>query len=303
MPVSLVPQQSGLTPKGGTTPVNLLRSVDGDLSAHEDALATEEPLEIQLSYERRGGTRVNRSVSITMRTPGNDAELAAGFLFGEGLICDHSQIAEIVPVPRETGGPLNANTIRVCLSSGVEVDLRALERHYYTTSSCGVCGKTSIEALSAAREIRLSPEEPRVPLSTLVGLPDLLRRTQSVFERTGGLHGAALFGPTGHLLLAREDVGRHNAVDKVIGAQLLAGATPLGNAVLVVSGRASFELMQKALMAGIPIFVAVGAPSSLAVDLARQFGATLLGFARGDRVNVYSGAQRLVEAAQGPVDF
>jgi FdhD protein len=303
MPVSFLPQASGPTPKGGTTPVNLLRSVDGDLSAHEDALATEEPLEIQLSYERRGGTRVNRSVSVTMRTPGNDAELAAGFLFGEGLICDRTQIAEIVPVTREDGGPLNANTIRVCLSTGVEVDLRALERHFYTTSSCGVCGKTSIEALSAAREIRLPPGEPRVPLSTLVGLPDLLRRTQSVFERTGGLHGAGLFGAAGELVLAREDVGRHNAVDKVIGAQLLAGATPLGNAVLVVSGRASFELIQKALMAGIPIFVAVGAPSSLAVDLARQFGATLLGFARGGRVNVYSGAQRLAEAAQAPVDF
>jgi len=206
-------------------------------------------------------------------------------------------------VPRESGNHFNSNTIRVCLSTGVEVDLRALERHFYTTSSCGVCGKTSIEALSAAREIRLSPEEPRVPLRILVGLPEQLRKTQSVFERTGGLHGAALFEPTGRLVLAREDVGRHNAVDKVVGAQLLAGTTPLGNAVLVVSGRASFELMQKALMAGIPIFVAVGAPSSLAVDLARQFGSTLLGFARGDRVNVYSGAQRLVEAAQEPVDF
>ena len=287
-----MPPHPGRNPPGCATPVSILRATAGGLSAHGDSVATEEPLEIQLGYEKRGGIRVSRSVSVTMRTPGNDAELAAGFLFGEGLIQERGQVAGI--------SPAGANSIRVDLAAGVDVDLRSLERHFYTTSSCGVCGKSSIEALHIARGIRLCADGPVMGFATVMGLPDALRAKQSVFERTGGLHGAALFEADGRLISVREDVGRHNAVDKVIGEQFLAGRAPLSQAALVVSGRASFELMQKALMAGIPILAAVGAPSSLAVDVARRFGATLLGFVRDGRINVYSGAHRLREALPVP---
>jgi FdhD protein len=265
------------------------------LSARDDSVATEEPLEIQVSYERRGGVRVNRSVSVTMRTPGDDGELAAGFLFGEGLVRDPEQIDAIAPAPAEGKSPSGRNTIRVSLADGVRIDLGALERHFYTTSSCGVCGKTSIDALRLARPAGLLPDGPSVDFATLQRLPQTLRGGQRVFGQTGGLHAAALFGPDGRMISLREDVGRHNAVDKVIGAQFLAGRTPLATTLLAVSGRASFELMQKALMAGIPVLAAVGAPSSLAVELARQFGATLVGFIREGRFNVYSGAHRLRE--------
>ncbi len=281
-----MPQNPGPDPKGGSTALSILRATPAGLSTHEDSVATEEPLEIQLSYEKRG-VRVTRSVSVTMRTPGNDEELAAGFLLGEGLISERGQVAGIAPVKE--------NTVQVSLAPGVEVDLRALERHFYTTSSCGVCGKTSIEALGMARQVSLPADGPVMDFGTLLRLPETLRGAQSVFERTGGLHGAALFDPAGRLVAVREDVGRHNAVDKVVGAEFLAGRTPQSRAVLVVSGRASFELMQKALMAGIPILAAVGAPSSLAVELARHHGATLLGFVRDGRMNIYSGAHRLRE--------
>jgi FdhD protein len=283
-----MPTHSGHNPAARATPVSILRATAAGLSAHGDSLATEEPLEIRLGYEKRGGIRVSRVVSVTMRTPGSDAELAAGFLFGEGLIHERSQVLGIAPA----GG----NAIRVDLAAGVEVDLRSLERHFYTTSSCGVCGKSSIEALGITRQVVLPADGPVMDLRTVMGLPDKLRENQAVFERTGGLHGAALFEADGRLISVREDVGRHNAVDKVIGGQFLAGATPLSRAALVVSGRASFELMQKALVAGIPILVAVGAPSSLAVEVALRYGATLLGFVRDGRVNVYSGAHRLSEA-------
>lgn len=260
-------------------------------------MATEEPLEIQVSYEGRGGVRVNRSVSVTMRTPGNDAELAAGFLFGEGLVHDRDQVGEVAPLAAEDGSPSGGNTVRVSLAAGVRVSLGALERHFYMTSSCGVCGKASIDALRFARAVRLPPEGPVMDFTTLQRLPQTLRGEQRVFDQTGGLHAAALFAPDGRMIALREDVGRHNAVDKVIGAQFLAGRTPLSTGILAVSGRASFELMQKALMAGIPVLAAVGAPSSLAVELARQFGATLVGFMRDGRFNVYSGAHRLREVA------
>ncbi len=230
-----------------------------------------------------------------MRTPGHDNELAAGFLFTEGILTDRSQVDDIAVVAAGSGGPVNGNTIRVSLQSGVEVDLRTMERHFYTTSSCGVCGKTSLEALRVTGRVVLAGEEPVLTAATILRMPQRLRETQTVFDQTGGLHGAALFDRTGNLLCVREDVGRHNAVDKVIGAQFLAGHIPLSRGVLLVSGRASFELMQKTLMAGIPVLAAVGAPSSLAVDVARQFGATLLGFVRDGRMNVYAGAHRLHE--------
>jgi len=283
-----------------STPVTVLRATSSGISSRDDLVATEEPLEIQVSYEKRG-LRVVRSVSVTMRTPGNDDELAAGFLFGEGLIEKPGQVANISAAAPKDGAGSQGNTVRVELSPGTEVDLGSLERHFYTTSSCGVCGKTSIEALRVKCGAPPTAGRPTMGFSTLLRLPETLRSAQNAFERTGGLHGAALFDASGQLLCVREDVGRHNAVDKVIGAQFLAGRTPLSAAALVVSGRASFELMQKALMAGVPIFVAVGAPSSLAVKLARQFGATLVGFVREGRFNVYSGAGRISAQQREPI--
>jgi FdhD protein len=286
-----------LTGPGSSTACNVLRVTADGITSRGDAVATEEPLEIQLSYEKRGGLRVTKSVAITMRTPGHDAELAAGFLFTEGIVHDRSQLEELSAVASENGRAVHGRTIRVALRAGVEVDLRTLERHFYTTSSCGVCGKTSLEALRVNGRIQLAPDEPVIDLQTILRLPQVLRETQTVFDQTGGLHAAGLFDSAGNLLCVHEDVGRHNAVDKVIGAQFLAGRAPLSRHVLLVSGRASFELMQKSLTAGVPILAAVGAPSSLAVDVARQFGATLLGFVRDGRLNVYAGAHRLRETS------
>jgi FdhD protein len=274
-------------------PHSILRIQGEGIEAREDAVAIEEPLEIQLNYEKRGGFRVNKSIAVTMRTPGSDEELAAGFLFTEGILTSRFQIEEITAVAAGPGAPVNGNSVRVSLRTGVEVDLRTLERHFYTTSSCGVCGKTSLEALCTTGQIALPPGEPLVDPGVIASLPQTLRRTQTVFDQTGGIHAAALFDPTGTLLAMREDIGRHNAVDKLVGSEFLSGRVPLSQVILLVSGRASFELMQKAVMAGIPILAAVGAPSSLAVEVARQFGATLLGFVREGRFNVYAGADRI----------
>jgi FdhD protein len=270
-----------------TVPV---QKVEGDSSApFQDLLAVEEPLEIRLG---------DRSISITMRTPGNDFELAAGFLFSESILHSASQIREIRWSLVENGNPRQlGNSVTVELNPGVELDLDRLERHFYTTSSCGVCGKASIEAVQAQMQMQGCPVLPRnspiVESTVIHHLPDALRRAQPVFERTGGLHAAALFSPAGELQLLREDVGRHNALDKLVGVEMLAGHTPLSNHLLFVSSRASFELVQKALMAGIPILAAVGAPSSLAVETAQRFNLTLLGFVRDSRFNIYSGAQRI----------
>jgi len=280
---------------GSSHSFDVLRVSRESITHLEDAVATEEPLEIQLGYTRRGGIPVTRNVAITMRTPGDDAALAAGFLFTEGILRHPGQVADIAPVPDADGRKARGNTIRVTLRDGVEVDLRALERNFYTTSSCGVCGKTSLEAVSLAGGLQLDPDRPLLDQATVLRLPQLLREAQTVFDQTGGLHGAALFSPDGNLIAVKEDVGRHNAVDKLVGAQFLAGRTPLSSSILLVSGRASFELMQKAVMAGIPVLAAVGAPSSLAVEVARQFGATLLGFVRDGRFNIYSGGQRITE--------
>jgi FdhD protein len=249
-----------------------------------DQLAVEEPLLIELAYDRDGG-RVIESISVTMRTPGHDVELGVGFLFTEGIVGSAREIAAAEVVAQ--------NTVRVTLAADVPVDVRRLERHFYTTSSCGVCGKTSLEALEAARPITLPVGRPLVSASVVHTLPGALRAAQHAFDRTGGLHAAALFDAAGRLVLLREDVGRHNAVDKLVGASLLAGSLPLTDQVVLVSGRASFELVQKVLAAGVPILAAVGAPSSLAVDTARTYGATLLGFVRGGRFNVYAGGERV----------
>jgi FdhD protein len=256
-----------------TVPV---RKIEGDSSASfQDLLAVEDPLEIRLG---------EKTISITMRTPGHDPELAAGFLFTEGILDGTHQIREIQH---------SKNSITVQLNPDVEVDFERLQRNFYTTSSCGVCGKASIEALRMQGCPVLPRSSAAIQAAVIHRLPQVQRDEQAVFARTCGLHAAALFDFQGNLILLREDVGRHNAVDKLIGAEMLAGRTPLADKLLLVSGRASFELTQKALMAGIPILAAVGAPSSLAVETAQRFNMTLLGFVRDSRFNIYSGASRI----------
>ena len=240
----------------------------------------------------------NKTVSITMRTPGNDFELAAGFLFAEGIIDDASQVLDIAH-KRAGSNPRQArNAVTVRLKPDVEIDFDRLERHFYTASSCGVCGKASIAALEVKGCPVLPANTPVVDAATIHRLPAVLRKQQAGFERTGGLHAAALFDASGKLISLREDVGRHNALDKLIGAEFLAGRTPLSDLLVLVSCRASFELIQKALRAGVPILATVGAPSSLAVELALRFQMTLAGFVRNDRFNIYSGRARISEAAR-----
>jgi len=263
------------------------------LAVESDALACEEPLEIRLGFARNG-KRTHKSVSITMRTPGDDFELAAGFLFTEGIVKLADQINRIQHCGASGKDGNLRNTVRVDLRSDVKIDFKRLERHFYTSSSCGVCGKTSIEALETGVCRLKKNDNVFFAPATIHRLPETLRTAQNVFDRTGGLHAAALFDAAGEMESLREDVGRHNAVDKLIGTQFLAGKTPVSDKLLMVSGRASFELVQKALMAGIPILAAVGAPSSLAVELAREYGMTLLGFVRDNRFNIYTGAERIV---------
>ncbi|HWA96967.1 MAG TPA: formate dehydrogenase accessory sulfurtransferase FdhD [Pirellulales bacterium] len=288
------PDQPGKLPRLPSTVDVPVTKVSGSTERDaDDTLALEEPLEIRLAFDRQGAP-TQQSISITMRTPGDDYELALGFLFTEGIV----QRADDVAGVRHCGPPVGAqqlrNVVRVELRSGVAVDLGRLQRHFYTTSSCGVCGKASIDALEVVGLRRVGAELFRVSTEVIHRLPAELRRAQAVFERTGGLHAAALFDAAGQLIALREDVGRHNAVDKLIGSQLLAGNVPLRDRLLLVSGRASFELVQKAVGAGIPLMAAVGAPSSLAVELAQRYGMTLLGFVRDDRFNVYCGRDRII---------
>jgi len=252
------------------------RMEHGSFRETQDVVAIEEPLEISVD---------GRSISITMRTPANDEELALGFLFSEGILRDRSQVAEV--------SQIDDNRVNIALAGSAGVDLARLDRHFYTSSSCGVCGKTSIQALEMAGCPLIPRDRPMVAYALVCGMPEKLRSRQMVFDRTGGLHGAGLFDASGNLIDLREDVGRHNAVDKLFGAAFRQGKLPLNDYVLMLSGRASFELVQKAVMAGIGVIVAVGAPSSLAIELAEQFAVTLIGFARGERFNVYSGAFRL----------
>jgi FdhD protein len=275
-----------------------VRRVNGELAAKSrDEVAVEEPLEIQIGLERRG-IRTTRSVSVTMRTPGHDAELAIGFLFGEGILNRRSDVSGI-EFPALGAEELN-NRVRIQLSAGISLDFKQLERHFFTTSSCGICGKASLEAVQrlARGPALCARNELRTSSAMIHRLPAQLRAAQQIFEHTGGLHAAALFDVAANLCSVREDVGRHNAVDKVIGAEWLEGRMPLGDRILFVSGRASFELIQKAARAGIPIFAAVGAPSSLAVELAEACGMTLLGFVRDARFNIYSAGYRLERMGQ-----
>jgi FdhD protein len=266
-----------------------------------DMVAVEEPLEIRLIYEDVDGKTLNQTITVTMRTPGNDIDLTLGFLYCEGVIeqaCDVLDISLCGPVLNRAE---SQNIIKVKLSPKIKVDLKQLNRHTITNSSCGICGKTSIEALRTKLPKALSgttPSEFFCHPELILQLPDLLRKNQSIFEQTGGLHASALFSVHKELIGVREDVGRHNALDKLIGNAFLEKKLPLRNAILLVSGRLSFELVQKASMAGIPLIAAVGAPSSLAIELARERGITLVGFIRDQRFNVYCGTGRFEHEAK-----
>ena len=271
--------------------VPMYRVRDGSVCADIDPLAVEEPLEIRLQYEVDGAPRL-RQIAVTMRTPGHDPELAVGFLVSEGIVCHADEVEGTQHCPI-TERQTSHNVLTVRLAPGVTFDAKRLERNFYTTSSCGVCGKTSLEALNTVSAPVLPTDAPQLDPDLISRLPKSLRTAQDVFEQTGGLHAAALFTPDGTLLRVREDVGRHNAVDKLVGSFFFENRLPLSDSILLVSGRTSFELAQKALMAGIPVLAAISAPSSLAVGLAEEFGMTLLGFVRDGRFNVYAGAHRL----------
>ncbi|MFJ9824095.1 formate dehydrogenase accessory sulfurtransferase FdhD [Streptomyces sp. NPDC101160] len=270
----------------------VVRIRGGAVSSRPDTLVAEEPLEIRLN---------GRPIAITMRTPGDDFALAAGFLVSEGVLAAASDVRNIVYCAgAKDDGTNTYNVVDVRLAPEVVVPDITLERNVYTTSSCGLCGKASLDAVRTTARFPIADTPPlRLTPGLLAGLPDRLRAAQRVFDRTGGLHAAALFSEDGELLDVREDVGRHNAVDKLVGRALREGLLPLERAVLLVSGRASFELAQKAVMAGVPVLAAVSAPSSLAVDLAAETGLTLVGFLRGHDMNVYAGEHRIdLEAAE-----
>jgi FdhD protein len=257
-----------------------------------DQVAVEEPMEIRVEFSRED-RRVVRTVTVTMRTPGHDFELAAGFLLSEGLLSDPRHVREITYC--QEGELQEYNVVSLRLTDGAPFDETLLTRAFYTSSSCGVCGQGSLEAVEVRGCQPLPPGSLRLPAPLVASLPDVLLDGQKGFRRTGGLHAAGIFDGTGELQVLREDVGRHNAVDKAVGWCFLERRVPLTDTVMVVSGRTSFEIMQKALAAGIPMVVAVGAPSSLAVEMARRFGQTLVGFTREKGFNVYAGDGRIVD--------
>jgi formate dehydrogenase family accessory protein FdhD len=270
----------------------VVRIVDGAVSEPIDTLAAEEPLEIRVN---------GRSLAITMRTPGDDFDLAAGFLVGEGVVRAGTDVATIRYCAGATAEGVNTyNVVDVVLAPGVAPPEPSLARSVYTTSSCGLCGKASLEAVRTVAPWSVREDPVRLEPAVVSTLPETLRNAQRVFDRTGGLHAAGLFSADGRLHCLREDVGRHNAVDKVVGWALRTGRLPLRGSVLMVSGRASFELVQKAVMAGIPVLAAVSAPSSLAAELADEVGLTLVGFLRGPSMNVYAGAHRVTGRTDPP---
>jgi FdhD protein len=270
--------------------VQVSRHRGGQVQRDKDSLSVEEPLEIRVAWGNLEARAVE-ALAVTMRTPGDDFDLVAGFLLGEGILDSIDGLQELTYCRgQETQ---EYNVVEARLRPGISFDLDRLRRNVFTSSSCGVCGKTSLEAVAFSGCTNLE-DELRVEGALLPGLPDRLLEGQGVFAQTGGLHAAGLFGADGELYALREDVGRHNAVDKVLGKTFLDRKFPADDRILVVSGRASFEIVQKALMARVPVLVAVGAPSSLAVDLSEEFGQTLVGFARGDGFNVYCGNERLI---------
>lgn len=269
----------------------LIRFIGGAEEFHEDLLAVEEPLEIRLGFGA-ADKRQQQKISVTMRTPGNDFELALGFLFTEGILETAGDIQSIQYCTELNSIENQFNIVRVELKENVPFHGESIQRNFYTSSSCGVCGKASIDAVFQHCDKVLSSDF-RLNAKTLLGLPQTLKEHQQVFTYTGGLHGCALFSADGNLLMSREDVGRHNALDKLIGALIGSNRNAFAESVLMLSGRASFELLQKAAMAGIPVVAAVGAPSSLAVEIAREAGITLIGFLRDERFNIYCGEQRI----------
>ena len=267
---------------------------DGELRRKDDYLAAEEPLEIRVGDE---------PLSVTMRTPGHDLELAAGFLFTEGLIQTRNQLTALEVASTENGSQnlaqtaaKNGNVVQAQISPDAAPDMEKMRRNFFAASSCGICGKASIDAIRSRSLVAPNPNF-RLDAEILVRMPEKLRSAQDVFERTGGLHAAALFDTRGELLVLREDIGRHNAVDKVIGWALLENHVPIADCVLLVSGRGGFEIVQKAIVAGLPVVASVSAPSSLAVQLARELRLTLIGFLRGRRFVIYSGEERIAPQA------
>jgi len=259
---------------------------NGMLTETEDRVAVEDPLEIQLLYSTATG-RMQKNIAVTMRTPGNDRELAAGFLFTEGIIESNHSIKDIRSFSTDE------NRLLVSLHENIKPMLHHAERNFYSTSSCGVCGKASIDAIRLSSAYLQEKDTICIKAPVLYGLLESLKKEQVVFEHTGGIHASALFTVDGDFIMLREDVGRHNALDKIIGAALLNEQLPLNNCILLLSGRASFELLQKASMAGIKVVAAVGAPSSLAVEMAKEADITLAGFLKSDKFNLYSGSKRI----------
>ncbi len=268
-----------------TKQINIHKVSETEVHQTPDFLAVEEPLQISLTINSNMPPIIDKNISITMRTPGADTDLALGFLFTEGIIFENSQVLKVL---------FEENKVNVLLNSSKGIDLSKIERHFYTSSSCGVCGKASIDAIRTVS--RLTPQKValKIDKNIIKQLPNTLRQQQAVFENTGGLHAAALFSSEGVLLSLREDVGRHNALDKLIGAAFQTNSLPIANSLLLLSGRASFELIQKAAMAGIQFIMAVGAPSSLAVELAEEFSITLIGFLSSHRFNIYTNAHRVL---------
>ncbi len=279
-------------PPGAAAAVEVLAVAGEGRERRRDEVVVEEPLEIRV-IDEIDGRRRRSPLAVTLRTPGHDLELALGFLVSEGVLRDRAEVARVEHCREEP----TANVVEVTLRPGVPFDAEALRRNVYTTSSCGICGRATLDRVRivcARRPQGLTRLEPAL----LTALPAILVAAQSLFARTGGLHAAALFDPGGRLLLLREDVGRHNAFDKLLGALLRAGELPADDRLVLLSGRASYELVQKAVLGGIPVVAAVGAASSLAVELAAEYGMTLVGFLRGDRFNIYSGAERLAAVTE-----
>jgi FdhD protein len=274
-------------------PAVRMSSTDPQAIPRVETLAVEEPLELRID---------GRPLAVTMRTPGSDMELAAGFLHAEGVITKADDIATMrYCAGTDADGLQTYNVLDIVLAAGVAPPDPSVERAFLTTSSCGLCGAAGIEAVRRRSAYAVDADPLQVTTAVLAGLPEALRREQSAFDRTGGLHAAGLFDATGRLLCCREDVGRHNAVDKVLGWALSAGHVPARGLLLMVSGRASFELTQKAFMAGVPLLAAVSAPSSLAAELAGEVGMTLVGFLRGETMNVYAGSGRVTSAELAPL--
>lgn len=274
-------------PLGSKKKVKIWAVRDSKVQLRSDTIATEEPLEIRLVNPKQ-------TIAITMRTPGADFDLVAGFLYGESIVRQRKDIQQIsYCVDPQIEGEQRFNIVNIQLREGIVPDLPSLERHFFTTSACGVCGKTSIDALKL-RGAQTLPKDASVTTEVIYNLSERLQSAQKIFASTGGLHAAALFDFQGQLLKLREDVGRHNALDKLIGSAFLAEELPLTHQIVMVSGRSSFEILQKCIMARVPIVCAVSAPSSLAVSLAEEFGVTLIGFLRNNRFNIYTGCQRIL---------